>query len=136
MTGDGVKTKAIGDRARFGSHLLSNLLSSTGKQCREGSGMTRRKREGAEGCKVDRVLLGASIFILLTLSYCCFSYSTFIALFSSLLRGYTQSIPELIPLFFYYDEFDRPSLKKIGHHFHSTLLFIIRDMKYLLIDCN
>jgi len=46
MTEDGVKTKAIGDRTRFGSHLLSNLLSSTGKQCRKGSGMTRRKREG------------------------------------------------------------------------------------------
>lgn len=46
MTEDGVKTKAIGDRARFGSHLLSNLLSSTGKQRRKGSGMTRRKREG------------------------------------------------------------------------------------------
>jgi len=28
----GVKTAAVGDRAGFGSHLLSNLLSSTDEQ--------------------------------------------------------------------------------------------------------
>lgn len=44
----GIKTVTVGDRARFGSHLLSNLLSSTDEQRRKGSGMTRRKRERDE----------------------------------------------------------------------------------------
>lgn len=40
-----VKTTAVGDRTRFGSHLLSNLLSSMDEQRRKGSAMTRRKRK-------------------------------------------------------------------------------------------
>jgi len=54
--------------------------------------MTRRKREGREAVR-EEVLLGASIFIPLTLSYWRFPYGTFLALFPKALFADIHSVP-------------------------------------------